>query len=350
MPITFLFISLFTQPSSAVEYLAFTNKENPSLEEMRWNIPPADWNYKDEYFIKGKYFKIKYEMQYIEKREDGQQVRSFNIYSDPNMKSPILLGVSASESLYQDNKEICRAESNIENKYSEKYYECRDGGCAIYSKPGRKKNIVSIQDLTLEIRKSTSEPCPIAVDYVHVQHFTKPDEGSFSLFKYKNISSDKKSVEITINNKPAYLDIRKCKWNTDEPSKSCEVVDFPKTKYEENLLALENTRKNKNHTNLNRAIALLGPCLVSKNVKCVEKYMTREGETDTKFVETKINADIFAELEACLDYRNLLAHQLASRGLKKACIFNESIEDKPIRGVTFIEALSINSRHLPADD
>lgn len=319
----------------------------PTIENMRWNIPAEDWFYKDEYFIKGKYFKINLALEYVKRNQDGTQVRQFKVYQDSSLRKDPLFGVTTGFVFDKNDKLICELVSKLAEEKSKHFIECRDGGCE-KKNSDFPKDVQTFHDLAYEMRKSHTEPCPYQLDYVTVSQFTSETEGSYILFRFNKISDDKKSLEITVNGKPAYLDIRNCGLSTTDPSKFCEVVNFKHSKYESNWLKLKEIQKNKSHVNLNRAIKLITPCLKTKDVKCVEKYITREGEADSMFIATEITPDVFEELEHCLNYKNLLPHLMASRGLRKACIFNENSGDKPLRGVAYIEALSKNGRYLKA--
>jgi hypothetical protein len=217
------------------------------------------------------------------------------------------------------------------------------GGCKEVKSPDIDHQINPLLALSLQMKKSETLECPFNLQYTYVEGLNVNEFATVALFKFNRIDTSKKYVEISVNGKPAYLDVRKCDLDSNNQSSSCKVVNIEKSKYEENWIALKKIQKDKSHSKLNDAIKLIQPCLKTSDYKCIQKYILSRSDEGPDFYETKITSEIVKELKSCLDYSKLLPHLLASRGIEKACIFGHGeFGGKPLRGVTFIEALSSN--------
>ena len=315
----------------------------PTIENLRWNIPPNDWRNKEEYFIKGKYFKIPSTAMIVETNKNGQKLWKLNIYEKSSMDSKPIFSIVNMRELHKDSKLICRLTTDEKPRYSNNYIKCEAGGCA----KNLDKNVSNIVNnnygFKIKMRGVELTECPYELDYLDVQNFSRTGEPSHTLFRFNKISPDKKSLEIYLNGKLSYVDIRNCDF--DEKKKKhnyCGEVEYKYSKYEENWLNLKKTQRDESHNKLSAAIEYITPCLKKKDVKCVEKYIERSADQDPGFIETEITDEVFRELKACLNYKNLLPHLQASRGIKKACIFNMNGDGsgKLLLGVTYIEALA----------
>ncbi|MFA5583672.1 MAG: hypothetical protein WDA09_05610 [Bacteriovoracaceae bacterium] len=171
-----------------------------------------------------------------------------------------------------------------------------------------------------------------------------------------------------MNGKPHYIDIRGCKKNP----KMCAEVNIEFSDYEKDWIAMKKHQKNKDIGYLNVLIEELKPCVVKRDIPCIQKYFLDEEDKGdyyeyTNYVFPNIAADnevLLKELEACLDYDKLLPHLMGTRGIDRVCIWTgrqtgpldektlKTEQDKRenkilIMGVSFPEAVRISGADYP---
>lgn len=336
-----LIIALFSLHihSATLEDPILNDLPPPTIENMRWNIPPNDWIHKDEYLVKGTVFKANFAIQEVKINKDGSHRNTYNLYPSNSGLTEPFLRVDFDKIYDSTGSLICKSMSTLKSKTAKKFIFCQDGGCEKRDSD-IETEVEPKHALALKLKTPDSKECPYHLDFTYAQNAI---EGGGVFFKFNKVMNDKNFIEVNVNYKPVYLDIRKCKTS---PPGACGVIEIKRSKYEENWIKLKEIQRNKSHAVLNKAITNIVPCLKTKNKACVEKYISNKKNEGPDFIETKITDEIFEELEKCLTYKNLLPHLLASRGIKKACIFNSNSEGKPLRGVAYIESLYLNGKAM----
>src|SRR5690606_24195304 len=262
------------------------------------------------------------------------------------------------------------------------YYQCNDYSCIKFSKEmysnfSFNRNYGSYSAFLLDPKVMNRENCPYKMEYYVEAYFpydesrtiyeslSRPmtaNERSYDFyFRYEGIDKDRNYIEVKVNDKIHYLDIRACKKNP----KRCEEVNIEFSDYEKDWIAMKKHQKNKDLEVLNIMIKELKPCVLKRDIPCMKKFLaTKENEPSLAEsykdyvypVIEKDNEVLFKELEACLDYDKLLPHLMGTRGIDRVCIIpdlrrddltKEKIHkmnkkgDLRIMGVAFPEAVRI---------
>lgn len=343
-----------------ISFAKFSFGKNPNLEEVRWGIPQDLWLMKDSFLMKGKYFRITIDKKIGINEKDI--VDYFSIYSDVHMKGkPVFSAYSSG--ILKNGKEACEKKNVGNSILTKNVLECGYGYCEKYS-GSEPVEVKSYGHLNINWSQN-NELCPYEIPYV-VSTYSRghsesrdlyyiTDPGTQFNFKYSGISPDKTSLEILINNKKYYLDIRFCKKHSD----SCEFVDYTHSLFEESKIQLKEHQAKKDLPLLNILISSLLPCVKKKDTRCIEKYFITTSDDDvlelgSSFKYQKkiiITQDMINELEACLDYGSVLPHLYGARGVKKVCIFqqransglannsNETLVGVKLLGIAYPEAV-----------
>lgn len=312
-----------------------------SYEKYRWILLPFDWSALNEFQAKGKYFRFPDSLLTKVKRPGGLELYSVFAYADSGLaKSPsYALGP---HSIYLGEKKICESMRTRPERPSQHFLLCGDGFCK--PKDGINDsglmNADPLRELSYKLMKSPTESCPLnyrPISSLELAEVNKDFAGR--LLPYDRISVDKKSLEITMAGKKYYVDIRGCDL-AGKADKGCKEVVVEKSLIEIAQDNLKKVQKERSHEGLNDAIKRLLPWVRSKDKASLQKYFERKAYdevTDEHNPAIKVDDDILKELEACLNYDHLLPHLKASRGIKLACIFDDS--GKYLMNVTYIEAL-----------
>lgn len=339
----FLLLSTFVLANnkeiSAFEKEALKDLPAPTVENLRWNLEPERWFWKDEYLMKGKYYKVP-----LDKGND-MSTRLIKVFSNKELKGKPLFRVQNQYTIYYgDEKKSCDVPFNEKLSKPKYYLQCRVGYCVKVKDDGGRE-IADMYHLKRKRLREDPQECLYKVDVVTVSKGSidvppPPQNSSYNVFKYISVDPVGQYLEILVNDKPAYLDIRHCK-NLQYRVK-CGELHLAMSEYEKAWIELKKVQKEKSHKMLNLSLEKVLPCVKKRDKACVQKYfMTKEmlESVDDWFVKTEFTEDTFKELEACLKYESLLPHQLATRGIKKACIFEFDTTGLIFQNVTYPEAI-----------
>lgn len=297
-------------------------EENPSLEELRWSLPLDLWSRKQEILLKGQYFRI-----------SDTNKRELSIYRSPiRSKEPDMKVNFFKLTFLREGKVLFCNMGFPEQKLTKKAYECGYRYCKPYL-GSESVPVAEYAFLKWDYYTSKNKSCPLNLsDTLTYSHFKERDNHSIytlsseSFFNIKFQSIEEDFLKVKIGDTNFYIDIGFCK----EQKGICEVVNYDKSLYEYALLRLEEHKKKKDLPVLNFLIETLLPCVKKRDLNCVKKYFVTEADNnpeqfDVSNYEFKkkisLSEDDWKELEACLNYDNLLPHYIATLGLKRVCIF-----------------------------
>ena len=310
---------------------------NVTSETIRWNIPADAWRFDiPSHLMKGKLFRM--EMH----SEEGYAY----IYDNPSLSgSPVKLHTG--KKFYFNDKDMCPIPQYKRDPFRLSIFECNKYSCHQLSSekysgkdPSYKQGRYDDSTYLLS-SENILRVCPYDLEYYVKRHLTAGDtEGTihsflslFSdidyydfYFRYESIDKDRNYLEVKMNGKKHYIDIRGCKKNP----RLCGEIDIKLSDYEKDWIAMKKHQKNKDLDYLNVLIKELKPCVVKRDIPCMKKYFLSEEEygdyyENTNYVFPNVAANnevLFKELEACLDYDKLLPHLLGTRGIDRVCIWN----------------------------
>ena len=284
----------------------------PSLEELRWNLPQDLWVHKSEILLKGDYFRI------LDIND-----KTLLIYPSKDFtKEPFLKVNFPSLIESHENSKIECTYDFPKEKLSSHAIECGFRFCKPYE--GTKPVPVhSISSYSLDYYTKDKKRCPVKLKDV-ITYSTFNSRNNFDIYtqsveKYYNlkfISKDADSLKININGKDYFLDIRFCK---DKPNE-CEVINYQKSLYEYALDNLEKHKKKKDLKVFNYLLENLLPCVKNRDLKCAQKFFVKNSDHIPEQLH-RLSEDDWKELEACLNYDKVLPHYIGSRGINRVCIF-----------------------------
>lgn len=337
----------------------------PTSENLRWILPADAWIHKKTYLKKGKFYKI-------------SSYHNLDVYKTSALKGEPIYVVKEG-TIYEGSHNVC-GDTTYQLKdinYSE-IFECVDSSChrlnltEISSTELQKKKIKSLgieywnAENMLNFEKYTK--CTAKIDdvisyyvwdrnrdsiYDFVSRATRDSMKPNIYLRTVGIDKDKNYVEVLINDKKYYVDIRECK----EHPENCNEVDIKFSDYEKDWIRLKKHQEKKDLYGMNYLIKNLKPCVEKKDKVCIKKFFPDpvkhsylpDSYMGYEIPSIEVNDELVKELEACLDYKNLLPHLMASRGINKACIFNyrdrvDKIDESEIMllNVTYPEAVRIS--------
>ncbi|MFA5583169.1 MAG: hypothetical protein WDA09_03060 [Bacteriovoracaceae bacterium] len=318
-------------------------KDLPALtpENIRWNIPADAWRSSvGGHSAKGKLFR--FEASFDEGYESS-------VYANKELEGEPLKPTTAPYYLYK-KKAYCTGGIGWKPDPSKNiYYQCNRYSCLQFSKEmysgfSFNTNYGSYSAFLLDPKVMNRENCPYKMEYYVKAYY--PDDDSKTIyhaldspitgadrsydfyFRYEGIDKDRNYLEVKVNDKIHYLDIRACKKNP----KRCEEVNIEFSDYEKDWIAMKKHQKNKDLEVLNIMIKELKPCVLKRDIPCMKKFLaTKENEPGLAesykdYVYPVIEKDndvLFKELEACLDYDKLLPHLYGTRGIDRVCMIGD---------------------------
>jgi hypothetical protein len=342
---------------------------SPTSENLRWLVPADGWRYIPQHLLKGQFFRISVP-------ETSSNPTKFKIYKISKLDGQPSIEIQ-NDNIYLNGKVACdRSRSTYERKrvITKELFECAHASCKSLSTKDsfvhHQSNLHLDSTYLLNAEKYNSE-CPIKINY-HAKMMAWSRKDSDSLydvlkigrntdrgynyyFKSEGIAKDNSYIEVLVNGEKHYLDIRFCK---EDPG-NCTNVDVKFSDYEKDWIELKKHQQSKDLDVLNILISELKPCVEKRDVACVKMFFPNK-EKDDYLLEwyegyeiptITIDDHFIKELNACLDYKNLLPHLYGSRGVEKVCIFQEigtkKIQDKSDRkkakliNITYPEAVRV---------
>lgn len=314
-------------------------------EDLRFLLPADNWGQIAHYQIKGQYFLISLD-------EESNTKLTLNFYKDPSFSGKPTLSMDSYNIRNESNaKVICEVErmSQFKKKVS-KYAMCSYLTCdEIHNSD---EIYLYTFDLLNRVQVNESDkpigPCPVNIPFI-----TDKDRDLSNLnffFKFEEFDKNQNYLKIRIGDDILFADVRFCKI-----SKNCSVVVKEKSLLDHDNDYLSARIQARDVDELNDLITNLRPCVIKKDKECIKKYfltyddliVSKEAVEYVQFSMFKnlkvpeLNDENLNELEACLDYKNLLPHLLGSKGLKKVCVFNKlaNLKRLPPKGKTFLSAL-----------
>ncbi|MFA5583229.1 MAG: hypothetical protein WDA09_03365 [Bacteriovoracaceae bacterium] len=340
----------------------------PSNESLRWILPADGWRESEGYLAKGHYFRISSD---VGGRRYRGGVEGIKIYENPELKeSPYI--ITYSWLMDKDSKILCDNKSRYTPNYKTSQIFVCDNFCRKISESWRKNLISNVNEGGVatptyhsELNRTSFGNCKIRIDGYSKIYSTdngpENDDISYSLthffrdldwgtnFYLKTDDTDFKKGYITLKDKDKkyYLDVRFC---LKDPQ-FCRFVNIEKSEYERDLERLEKIKKEKSFARLNTLIKELRPCVLKKDKECIKKFFPKPVSKQQALIngeypyeELVIDDEFLKELEACLDYKSLLPHLLAFRGINKACIFNSfEIGENYLLKIDYPEAVRFSS-------
>jgi hypothetical protein len=171
------------------------------------------------------------------------------------------------------------------------------------------------------------EQCQPALTYHSYTYGDTQGHTTEYFIKYKSFNLESKVLEVNINDKSYFTSLSFC--GVDFHTK-CLFVNILETAYENDLQRIAKIKREKSNKDLNELIENLRPCLKSKHIECIKKYILKPDEVhktdeegciddsvDVPSYEFSVN-DI-PEIERCLNYDSLLFHGNALKGVQKFC-------------------------------
>lgn len=336
----FILLPLSLQHASANQNLAdqkyLLDIPEPTEENLRWLMTVDRWSSADEYVTKGKYLSL------ASRFEDNVNGRiedfSWDAFETKDLSGKWAYSFSALDIKFSNGEQCDDPRIEFHIPGIDKYLECNFLSCEL-----RKMNSA----ITKEIRPNVKENwykfgkdkkflgrCPLTFGFVIGDVGGKNGLN----FRYRNVNLDKYIAEIDISGKSHFLNLDKCKRNMEW----CDVVDIQFSRYEKDWIKLKKHQEKKDITELNDLIQYLLPCVKKRNEMCVRKYFVSKNDiiipegsgnyTDHAVPPSyynftlNLNEEMYKELEACLNYKNLLPHLYGTRGIKKVCVFNKHFD------------------------
>lgn len=350
-----------------------TDLPEPTTENLRWAMPADSWEYKDQHLLKGKFFQMssKNRSANSEKSVDGF-LESLNVYTTPSLKGEPLFNIRRKH-LNKKNDTLCFSYYTPGiNVLGKEIIQCETAYCEPNKDMMSVKSTFHVLDATQKFKFSAGLDCPFQLSYDFkyfaessggnsIYDYTAPpsrDKGYIFYFKPTSIDKEGNYIEILVNNKKHYLDTRICK---KQPG-LCGPVEIMFSDYEKDWINLKKKQEKKDSIILNFLIKELKPCVEKKDLECIKRFFPFPSEdylSDNyggyRIPKIELTEDFLAELNACLDYKNLLPHLYGSRGINKVCIFRkhistilvapkdkEALRDITLLNVTYPEAVRIS--------
>jgi len=347
----------------------FPKDVRPSNESLRWILPADAWQNSEGYLAKGYYFRISSD---VKGRRYLGGVEGIRMYENSEFKGEAYT-ITYGWIKDHNSKNICENDNSYQQNYKiEQVLEC-DNFCHGISENtrrdlfnNRKHNIFpDIPTYQNILSRMSFESCKINIKgfskSYSTDHGPEKDDVSYSMtnffrdldwgtnFYLKTDDTDFKKGYITLKDKDKnyYLDVRFC---LKDPQ-FCRFVNIEKSEYERDLERLEKIKKEKSFARLNTLIKELRPCVLKKDKECIKKFFPKPVSKQQALIngeypyeELVIDDEFLKELEACLDYKSLLPHLLAFRGINKACIFNSfEIGENYLLKIDYPEAVRFSS-------
>lgn len=298
-------------------------RENPSLEELRWNLPQDLWSKKDEILLTGKYFRVL----------DNKVERNLLFYDSSNFTrdpSIVFTFPSIKKTSKGKNEECDLAFPSQE--YSTNALECGYRFCKPYT-GDKPVPLIGYSAFKRNYYTKDKSECPIPIDKV-ITYSSFRERSIYAIHKnayesFFNIKFEDKTkdyLKVKIDNKDYFLDIRFCKNHPGD----CEIINYEKSLYEHALLKLEEHKQKKDLPVFNFLLENLLPCVKKRDFDCAKKYFVTSADDvpERMYVsnyefkkEIKLSEDDWKALEACLDYKKVLPHYIGSIGINRVCIF-----------------------------
>lgn len=365
MKILIFFLALYLNSSLADSFTEDDRKylsdlPTPTSENFRWLVPADAWRYKQKHLLKGKYFKI-------------SSIKELNVYDNPSFNNSPLYILKGS--IYKGNKDLCEGIPYKRTKLTN-FLDCMHAFCKELeltlplekSKNYRKYSLNEYSDAEYLLNVEKYSKCLVDMDYMSrlyirdnsdedsiYNYVTRSKQVTYRLNHYLKsvgIDKDKNYLEVLVNGVKHYVDIRACK----KTPENCKEVDIKFSDYEKDWIKLKKHQEKKDLYGMNYLIANLRPCVEKRDVACIKKFFPDPVKDDYltdwyigyEMSEVKVDDELINELKACLDYKNVLPHLYASRGINKACIFHfrdsaNKIDKSDIKllNVTYPEAVRI---------
>lgn len=303
-----------------------------SPDEIRWLVPMDEWMLAPNYQAKGKILLFK------------NQAGVERMFREKDSKSSKLLFSQSWDDLKLADGSQCQWKRSVVPKEVDTYMECGLYFCTL--KKGKVKifadnNVISADFIWT---KTNLNNCPYRLPYFI--YLNGGGEG-YELDLYggivlEGINKDKTFAKVNVGNgQSAYLDLSFCK----AEGYICKFEDRQKSHYETEIENLRKIQAEKSFGPLNDLIENLLPCVESRDVECIKKYIMKPADTDNRqfigrYSAPVVDDQMILELRSCLQYDHLLPHLLASRGEKRVCIFESTPGSRPPSGNTKLYPLT----------
>lgn len=320
---------------------------NSLIEKLRWGLPADAWRYHEGYTAKGNFIRIS---SRVGKDVFTGLVEGMRVYENPSLKGKayILNNVLIKD---EEQRLLCSYDKKDgANFVLDKLLIC-DNFCRnltlferkTLSRNNQSKKNIGISTYSSLLLTDTYSSCKINFDGFIKNYILEdgPDKDNISEYltrmspnvisgeslylRTKDTDLKKKYVVLEVEGRDYYLDISFC-----EKISVCRIVNIENSEYERDQERLKKLKENKSFWRMNFLIKNLKPCVLKKNKECIKKFFPKavsdneDLDGENQFKKLVFDDDFFKELEACLDYKNLLPHLRAFRGVNKACVFNES--------------------------
>lgn len=326
-------------------FFIFNLRAMASSEDPRFLLPADKWDKIADYQMKGTYFLISLDTETNSKL-------SLNFYKDTSFSgSPVASMDDYSFKIKFNDKATCQVhrKSMVKKKVS-KYAMCTFLSCDEVNTESELNLFTFDSQYRVKIDEKEIEdgPCPVNIPLIFNIDSDLMVNNFF--FRFEEFDKNQNYLKIRLNNDVLFADVRFCK-----TTKNCSVINKSKSLLEHDNDYLSARIQAKDVDELNDLIAYLRPCVIKKDKDCIKKYfltyddldVSKEAEEYLQFSMFKnlkipeLNDETIKELEACLDYKNLLPHLLGTKGIKKVCVFNKLAISKrlPPKGKTFLSAL-----------
>lgn len=352
----------------SVEF-AFSSMDIPNLDAntARWLMPADSWEFREQHSLKGRFFRIS--------KPDSADV-SFDIFKDSALDGKPEFTFS-NGGLRKDNKHVCENRSPYKRYSSEKdvILQCFMFFCSTdIDKGAHEAGIFSDSEYLLNVEKFEPK-CSHKLDFASKRYaYEKNKDSIYDVLPFSQntdygvnyyfpfLGATSTALQVNINGSTYYLSLSTCK----NKAISCEEVSIDQSDFEKDYARLETNRTRNDGQYFKQLISELLPCVKRRDEKCISKFFPQSEDELArfdlppwiKFQKVKIDEDLLTELEACLDYKSLLPHHLASKGNKKVCILNykadvpyknsgkgkEMVKSLQIVNVTYPEAVRIGEK------
>lgn len=294
-----------------------------SFEELRWNVDPDEWKEIKDFTMKGLILKIPEKCVSPEKLKVSLRENGFG---------PIF-GIASDDKYIMVSGKVCESKSPL-RPLGKNNYSCGGNSCQIMEK-GAKKHLYN----PLDQMNSSFDPreCPYSYQstYTRVSHINS--EVPFFLIKVIEKSPVSMRYKIDLGGgKFGYMSVDCPEAITESRSES---------RYEKTIQEFTKVKVSKSQADLNFLLEKLLPCVKTRDLACVKKYIYSPKPSED-FLPTVVTNEILEELKVCLDYHRLLPHLRGTRGIKKVCIFG----NRKLTAVDYPEALSSSGYYDHGED
>ncbi|MFA5583232.1 MAG: hypothetical protein WDA09_03380, partial [Bacteriovoracaceae bacterium] len=327
-------------------YLA--NLPSPTPENLRWFMPADGWDLYEGYIFKGKAFRI---AEKIGDEKFRGKAFGLKMYDNPSLEGKYYVVGSGQilDKVYGQN--ICSSVGKTSNDFNLGQLLICQSSCRNLSDNEKKEKLDSLKPFPVSgyafyeqtLARKLYENCPISLDSFSSYYLSDgpENESLYEVLKQRggqagdyyhnyyfitpSTDFDKGYVKLVVGDKKFYLDVRVCK----ERPEHCKFIDRDLSWFEKDWISLQRHKEKKDITILNILINELKPCVKKKDLECIKKYFAdpvrheflAEWYHGYKFPEVSLEKDFLKELDACLNYEQLLPHLMGTRGVNKVCKF-----------------------------